>query len=136
MLDADRRLAVTAPWRQTWSGLAPVGDGGAQREAGRWWVTVAAQYADASVRYFAVPVAADDDGGSFTVTGAPGVVAAPGRAEVAKSSYGVTVAKGELSSTVGQSFGAYLAGSRGATTRRLAGSDIYRGARIRPGMTC
>ncbi|MFC9891942.1 hypothetical protein [Streptomyces pilosus] len=44
-----------------------------QRGAPRWMVTVAAQYADASVRYFAVQVAADNNGGSFTVTGAVAV---------------------------------------------------------------
>ncbi|WP_431994924.1 conjugal transfer protein [Streptomyces griseoflavus] len=91
----------------------------AQHEAGRWWVTVAAQYADASVRYFAVPVAAAGDGGSFTVTGTPGVVAAPGRAEVTTSPYGETVPQGELSSTVGQFFDAYLAGA-GEVERYLA----------------
>ncbi|WP_309147772.1 hypothetical protein [Streptomyces sp. NTH33] len=36
-------------------------------------MTVAAQYTDASVRYFVVPVASDAGGGSFTVAGAPGV---------------------------------------------------------------
>ncbi|CAL9664378.1 hypothetical protein [Streptomyces sp. Tu 3180] len=41
----------------------------AQHGPGRWWATVAAQYADASVRYFTVPVATGDGGGSFTVTG-------------------------------------------------------------------
>ncbi|CAM5672005.1 conjugal transfer protein [Streptomyces griseomycini] len=91
----------------------------AQREPGRWWVTVAAQYADASVRYFAVPVTADESGGSFTVTGAPGVVAGPGRAEVTKSPYGVSVPEGELSSTVGEFLGAYLTGV-GEVERYLA----------------
>ncbi|KAF3470094.1 conjugal transfer protein [Streptomyces sp. Tu 3180] len=91
----------------------------AQHKPGRWWVTVAAQYADASVRYFAVPVAAGDGGGSFTVTGAPGVVASPARAEVTPSPYGVTVPKGELSSTVGEFLGAYLAGA-GEVERYLA----------------
>jgi hypothetical protein len=91
----------------------------AQHKPGRWMVTVAAQYADASVRYFTVPVAADDDGSSFTVTGTPGVVAGPGRAEVTTSPYGVSVPKGELSSTVGQLFDAYLAGA-GEVERYLA----------------
>ncbi|MGW1811542.1 hypothetical protein [Streptomyces sp. NPDC002078] len=45
-----------------------------QRDAGEWAVTVAAQYTDGQVRYLVVPVAADPAGGSFTVTGAPGVV--------------------------------------------------------------
>ncbi|MFE4413254.1 hypothetical protein [Streptomyces sp. NPDC056821] len=52
---------------------------------------MAAQYADASVRYFVVPVAAESTGGSFTVTGAPGVVASAARAEVAQSAYSVAV---------------------------------------------
>lgn len=91
----------------------------AQHEAGRWWVTVAAQYADASMRYFAVPVASSDDGGSFTVTEVPSVVAGPGRAEVTKSPYGVRVPEGELSSTVGQFLGAYLTGA-GEVERYLA----------------
>ncbi|MGA5121616.1 conjugal transfer protein [Streptomyces pseudogriseolus] len=91
----------------------------AQHKPGRWMVTVAAQYADASVRYFAVPVAANDDGGSFTVTGTPGVVAGPGRAEVTTSPYAVTVPKGELSSTVGQFFDAYLSDA-GEVERYLA----------------
>ncbi|MFE4416171.1 hypothetical protein [Streptomyces sp. NPDC056821] len=51
----------------------------AQRESGAWSVTVAAQYADGSVRYYAVPVAADRAGASFTVTGSPGVVAKAAR---------------------------------------------------------
>nr|WP_256255738.1 conjugal transfer protein [Streptomyces sp. MUSC 14] len=43
----------------------------AQSGSGDWLVTVAAQYADGSVRYYTVPVAASRDGASFTVTGAP-----------------------------------------------------------------
>ncbi|MGI5380748.1 hypothetical protein ACQEV2_42530 [Streptomyces sp. CA-251387] len=65
-----------------------------RRVVGAWSVTVAAQYADGSVRYYAVPVAADRAGASFTVTGAPGVVAGPARAEVPKSPYGVSVPEG------------------------------------------
>ncbi|MEU5510365.1 conjugal transfer protein [Streptomyces fungicidicus] len=91
----------------------------AQHGPGRWWVTVAAQYVNASVRYFTVPVATDRTGGSFTVTGAPGVVAAPGRAEAAPSPYGVTVPNGELHSTVAEFLGAYLAGA-GEVERYLA----------------
>lgn len=91
----------------------------ARHGSGRWWVTVAAQYADASVRYFAVPVTADESGGSFTVTGAPGVVAGPTRAEAAPSPYGVSVPEGELSSTVGEFLGAYLTGA-GEVERYLA----------------
>lgn len=91
----------------------------AQRADGAWSVTVAAQYANGSVRYYAVPVAADSAGSSFTVTGAPGVVAGPARAEVPKSSYAVTVPEGDLSSAVGEFLGAYLTGA-GEVDRYLA----------------
>jgi hypothetical protein len=91
----------------------------AQRGTGAWSVTVAAQYAGGSVRYYAVPVASDSTGSSFTVTGAPGVVAGPARAEVPKSSYAVTVPEGDLSSAVGQFLGAYLTGA-GEVDRYLA----------------
>ncbi|MGW0632058.1 conjugal transfer protein [Streptomyces sp. NPDC002758] len=80
----------------------------AQRDGGAWLVTVAAQYANGSVRYYAVPVTADRSGTSFAVTGAPGVVAGPARAEVPKSPYGVTVPEGDLSSAVGEFLAAYL----------------------------
>ncbi|WP_333740631.1 conjugal transfer protein, partial [Streptomyces sp. IBSBF 2806] len=91
----------------------------AQRGDGAWSVTVAAQYADGSVRYYAVPVAADHAGSSFTVTGAPAVVAGPARAGKPKSSYGVSVPEGDLSSAVGQFLGAYLTGA-GEVSRYLA----------------
>ncbi|WP_455357113.1 conjugal transfer protein [Streptomyces sp. SYSU K217416] len=92
----------------------------AHRDAGAWSVTVAAQYADASVRYFVVPVAADASGSSFAVTGAPGVVAGPARAGAPKSPYGVSVPSGgDLSSAVGEFFGAYLTGA-GEVDRYLA----------------
>ncbi|MCX4411203.1 conjugal transfer protein [Streptomyces sp. NBC_01764] len=91
----------------------------AQREGGTWSVTVAAQYANGSVRYYAVPMAADPAGASFTVTGAPGVVAGPARTEVPKSSYGVTVPEGDLSSAVGEFLAAYLTGA-GEVDRYLA----------------
>ncbi|MFF8847966.1 conjugal transfer protein [Streptomyces sp. NPDC015127] len=91
----------------------------APRERGAWSVTVAAQYADGSVRYFAVPVTADRSGTSFTVTGAPGVVASPARAEVRKTPYGVTVPEGDLSSAVGEFLTAYLTGA-GEVDRYLA----------------
>jgi hypothetical protein len=71
------------------------------------------------VRYYAVPVAADGAGSSFTVTGAPGVVAGPARAEVPKSSYGVTIPGGDLSSAVGEFLAAYLTGV-GEVSRYLA----------------
>ncbi|MDT0468462.1 conjugal transfer protein [Streptomyces gibsoniae] len=83
----------------------------AQLEAGAWSVTVAAQYADGRLRYYAVPVATDRRGTSFTVTGAPAVVAGPARAEVPKSPYGVTVPDGALSSAVAEFLSAYLTGA-------------------------
>ncbi|WP_329437847.1 conjugal transfer protein [Streptomyces canus] len=83
----------------------------AQRGTGAWSVTVAAQYAGGSVRYYAVPVVCDSTGSSFTVTGAPGVVAGPARASVPKSSYAVTVPDGDLSSAVGEFLTAYLTGA-------------------------
>ncbi|MFC8428049.1 conjugal transfer protein [Streptomyces sp. NPDC057253] len=83
----------------------------AQRAHGAWSVTVAAQYNDTAVRYYAVPVAADRAGTSFTVTGAPAVVAGPTRAEVPKTSYGVRVPQGELSAAVGEFLAAYLTGA-------------------------
>ncbi|MDX2576831.1 conjugal transfer protein [Streptomyces scabiei] len=91
----------------------------AQRGTGAWSVTVAAQYGNGSVRYYAVPVAFDSTGSSFTVTGAPGVVAGPARAEVPKSSYTVTVPEGDLSSAVGEFLTAYLTGA-GEVDRYLA----------------
>jgi len=92
----------------------------AQRGAGAWVVTVAAQYADGGVRYFVVPVAADASGSSFAVTGAPGVVAGPARAAVAPPAYRVSVpSDGDLASAVGEFFGAYLTGA-GEVERYLA----------------
>ncbi|WP_369362600.1 conjugal transfer protein [Streptomyces sp. CG4] len=83
-----------------------------QRGTDEWAVTVAAQYADGRVRYFVVPVVADTAGGSFTVTGAPGVVAGPARAEVPKSPYTVTVPSGsDLAVAVGEFLSAYLTGA-------------------------
>ncbi|MER8226106.1 conjugal transfer protein [Streptomyces sp. NPDC094143] len=91
----------------------------AQRAQGVWSVTVAAQYADASVRYYAVPVATDRTGASFTVTGAPGVVAGPARREMPASPYRESVPEGDLSSTVEQFLAAYLTGA-GEVDRYLA----------------
>ncbi|MDV9176532.1 conjugal transfer protein [Streptomyces sp. W16] len=91
----------------------------AQHGGGAWSVTVAAQYADGTVRYYTVPVVSDSTGGSFTVTGAPAVVAGPARAEAAKPSYGVSVSEGALSSALGEFFAAYLTGS-GEIDRYLA----------------
>ncbi|GGP93108.1 hypothetical protein GCM10010278_83900 [Streptomyces melanogenes] len=82
-------------------------------------MTVAAQYADGTVRYYAVPIAADAPGTSFAVTGAPGVVAGPGRAPMAKSPYGVRVPAGDLTSAIGRFLGAYLTGA-GEVERYLA----------------
>ncbi|WP_246033318.1 conjugal transfer protein [Streptomyces hundungensis] len=92
----------------------------AQRERGQWSVTVAAQYADFSVRYFAVPVVAGSDGGSFAVTGAPGQVAGPTPAKTPESAYGVSLpTKGVLAATVGEFLRAYLTGL-GQVDRYLA----------------
>jgi hypothetical protein len=91
----------------------------AQRGGDAWSVTVAAQYADGSVRYYAVPVVADGAGASFTVTGAPGVVAGPAHASVPMSPYGETVPEGGLSSAVGEFLAAYLTGA-GEVDRYLA----------------
>ncbi|MGM7439887.1 conjugal transfer protein [Streptomyces tunisiensis] len=91
----------------------------AQRADDAWSVTVAAQYANGTVRYYMVPVAADPSGASFTVTGAPGVVAGPGRADVPQSPYGVNVPEGDLSSAVEGFLAAYLTGS-GEVDRYLA----------------
>ncbi|MFE7909781.1 conjugal transfer protein [Streptomyces albogriseolus] len=98
-----------------------------QRGGDAWAVTVAAQYTDGTVRYFAVPVAADARGASFAVTGAPGAVAGapgavagPARAAVPASPYTVHVpSDGALSSTVGEFLGAYLTGT-GEVDRYLA----------------
>jgi hypothetical protein len=91
-----------------------------QRDGDAWAVTVAAQYADGTVRYFAVPVATDRTGASFAVAGAPGVVADPARATVPTSPYAVSVPfDGSVSSTVGEFLGAYLTGT-GGVDRYLA----------------
>ncbi|WP_257042418.1 conjugal transfer protein [Streptomyces sp. TLI_55] len=87
--------------------------------AGAWSVTVAAQYAQGTVRYFAVPVTTNTTGTSFAVTAAPAVVAGPGRAEPSESPYTVPVPDGELSSTVGEFLAAYLTGA-GEVDRYLA----------------
>lgn len=91
----------------------------ARRGDGVWSVTVAAQETGGRLRYYAVPVAADASGASFTVTGAPAVVAGPSRATVAKSPYGVKVPQGDLSAAVGEFLAAYLAGV-GEVDRYLA----------------
>ncbi|MER7056584.1 conjugal transfer protein [Streptomyces sp. NPDC000351] len=91
-----------------------------QRDEGAWAVTVAAQYADSTVRYFTVPVTADARDASFAVTGVPGVVAGPARATVPKSPYTVSVpSDSSLASTVGEFLGAYLTGT-GEVNRYLA----------------
>ncbi|MFE5141258.1 conjugal transfer protein [Streptomyces fagopyri] len=91
----------------------------AYRSGSSWWVTVAVQYADGRLRTYAVPVVAGRFGDAFTVTGAPGVVAGPGRAVVPASPYRVTVPEGDLSSSVGEFLAAYLTGA-GEVDRYLA----------------
>ncbi|MFE0420672.1 conjugal transfer protein [Streptomyces tendae] len=91
-----------------------------QRDGSAWPVTVAAQYDDSTVRYFAVPVVADARGASFAVTGAPGVVACPARATAPKSPYTVNVpSDGALTAAVGEFLGAYLTDT-GEVDRYLA----------------
>lgn len=91
-----------------------------QRDEDAWAVTVAAQYADNTVRYFTVPVTADRTGVSFTVTAVPGVVAGPDRVAVPASPYTVTVpSDSSLAATVGEFLGAYLTGT-GEVDRYLA----------------
>ncbi|GAB7109725.1 hypothetical protein JCM4814A_80400 [Streptomyces phaeofaciens JCM 4814] len=87
-------------------------------------MTVAAQHADGRLRYFAVPVAADASGASFTVTGAPGAVAGPARIAVGKPPYGVSVpSDGDLSLALGEFLGAYLTGPvRWTATRSRRGA--------------
>jgi hypothetical protein len=91
----------------------------AHRADNTWSVTVAAQYPDAAVRYYAVPVVGDRAGASFTVTGAPSVVAGPGRAAVPASPYGVSVPEGDLTKAVGEFLATYLTGA-GEVGRYLA----------------
>ncbi|HET6857461.1 MAG TPA: conjugal transfer protein [Streptomyces sp.] len=91
----------------------------AQRGDGTWAVTVAAQFADGAVRYYAVPVVTDHAGASFAVTGAPGVVAGPTRAEVPQSAYKVRVPEGDLVASVEEFLAAYLTGA-GEVGRYLA----------------
>jgi hypothetical protein len=90
-----------------------------QRGHGAWSVTVAAQYADGTVRYYSVPLAADGAGDSFAVTGQPSVVAGPARAEAARTPYRVSVPESDLSAAVGEFLAAYLTGA-GEIGRYLA----------------
>ncbi|WP_323186255.1 conjugal transfer protein [Streptomyces canus] len=91
-----------------------------QQTGTAWSVTVAAQYADGSVRYFAVPVVADSSGASFTASGAPGAVAGPARAAGVQSPYTVTVpTDSEVCAAAGEFLAAYLAGA-GEVDRYLA----------------
>ncbi|WP_405576190.1 conjugal transfer protein [Streptomyces sp. NBC_01092] len=91
----------------------------AQRTDEAWSVTLAAQYADGRLRYFAVPVAADRAGASFTVTGAPGAVTGPAPAKAPKSAYSVSVPEGDLTSAVAEFLAAYVTGA-GEVDRYLA----------------
>ncbi|MFC7308987.1 conjugal transfer protein [Streptomyces monticola] len=92
----------------------------AQRGGGRWVVTVAAQYADGTVRYFSVPVTVGEGGASFAVERAPGQLAAPAAADVPETGYRVELSgEGELALTVAEFLTAYLAGD-GQVARYLA----------------
>ncbi|MFJ9822194.1 conjugal transfer protein [Streptomyces sp. NPDC101151] len=96
----------------------------AHRADDAWSVTVAAQYADGRLRNYAVPVVADRAGSSFTVTGAPAVVAGPARARAPKSPYGVSVGEGALSSAVGEFLSAYLTGAGGIDRYLAPGVEL------------
>ncbi|MGW6317583.1 conjugal transfer protein [Streptomyces sp. NPDC055099] len=87
-------------------------------KGGQWSVTVAAQYAE-RVRYFAVPAISAAGGGSFAVTAAPALVAAPALHPLPESDYRVSVEDGPLTTTAGEFLSAYLAG-RGEVGRYLA----------------
>ncbi|MET9122191.1 conjugal transfer protein [Streptomyces sp. NPDC004528] len=92
----------------------------ARTSSGEWWVTVAAQYADGTLRYFAVPVVAGADGESFSVPVAPGRVAGPRTADVPASAYAVSVpVESELAAAAGGFLRAYLTGT-GDVDRFLA----------------
>ncbi|MGW1728536.1 conjugal transfer protein [Streptomyces sp. NPDC002306] len=94
------------------SGLVSVIAVRSVQHEGAWSVTVAAQYADAPARYFVVPVTATVSGDSVTVTGAPGMVAGPMRADAAASSFSVAVpSDGDLHSAVVEFLSAYLTGA-------------------------
>lgn len=91
----------------------------AHTSGGTWQVTVAAQFADGTLRYFTVPVTTNTTGTSCTVTGAPAIVAGPDRAAPADSPYTVTVPDGELNRAVTEFLAAYLTGA-GEVDRYLA----------------
>jgi hypothetical protein len=97
----------------------------AQQTGTAWSVTMAAQYADGRLRYFAVPVVADSGGASFTVSGAPGVVAGPARAEEVPSPYTVAVpTDGDLSVAAGEFLAAYLTGAGGVDRYLSPGAQL------------
>lgn len=91
----------------------------AHADGGTWQVTVAAQFADGTLRYFTVPVTTNTTGTSCTVTGAPAIVAGPDRTAPAESPYTVTVPNGELNRAVTEFLAAYLTGA-GEVDRYLA----------------
>ncbi|MFD5722659.1 conjugal transfer protein [Streptomyces sp. NPDC127036] len=96
-------------------------------KAGRSWVvTVAAQYANGSVRYLAVKVAIGAGGGTFTVDGPPAVVAGPPPGAAAVSAFRVNVPSGALSSTAAEFLRSYLTGV-GEVDRYLAPGSTLSG---------
>ncbi|WP_415954393.1 conjugal transfer protein [Streptomyces sp. KLOTTS4A1] len=98
-----------------------------QRAGGRWSVTVAAQYPDGAVRYFAVPVVAAKDGSAFVVESAPGRVSGPAVAPVPDSAYGVPLDSGsELTATAAEFLRVYLSGD-GQVDRYLAPGVVLAG---------
>ncbi|MER7982425.1 conjugal transfer protein [Streptomyces sp. NPDC095817] len=82
-------------------------------------VTVAAQYANGTVRYLAVKVATGAGGGTFTVDGPPAVVAGPSAGTATVSAFRVNVPSGALSSTAAEFLRSYLTGV-GEVDRYLA----------------
>lgn len=114
-------VALPQPARVAQSELSDVRSvRSAQTAGGGWSVTVAAQYADGTLRYFVVPVVAAADGDSFSVPVAPGRVAGPRAAGAPASAYAVGVpTDGELGAAAAGFLRAYLTGT-GDVDRFLA----------------
>ncbi|WP_406834839.1 conjugal transfer protein [Streptomyces sp. AHU1] len=91
-----------------------------------WVVTVAAQYANADVRYLAVEINSTAGGGTFTVAGTPAVVAGPAAGTASGSHFRVSVPSGPLASTAAEFLRTYLTGA-GEVERYLAPGTSLRG---------
>lgn len=94
-----------------------------------WVVTVAAQYANGSVRYLAVKGATGAGGSTFTVDGPPAVVAGPSAGTAAVSAFRVNVPSGALSSTAAEFLRSYLTGV-GEVDRYLAPGTTLAGLAV------